>query len=207
MCITELWWIGASTRQSADIKPNSKALPLSQLSHEAEDTLFWQNNCTARAGGWLVTLGSLADTWPQAPQPGWHICTARVTPSPVPSLVSAAGHWLPFAPGMILPSWYISLWPWKGGWQWWSAVEREAPHHICRYFWVATREKFVQGQPLPQGAWEFLAVGNQEHLSHLKRQIQCYGKAGGGMWRQTCAVIWRVWACVTQRGWTSSTAA
>lgn len=163
MCITELWWIGASKRQSADIKPNSKVLPLSQLSHEAEDTLFWQNNCTARAGGWLVTLGSLAD---MSAQLGWH-------PALCPPWWVQQATGCHLVPGMILPSCYISLWPWKGGWQWWSAVEREAPHHFCRYFWVATREKFVQGQPLPQGAWEFLAVGNQEHLSHLKRQIQC----------------------------------
>lgn len=73
MCITELWWIGASARQSADIKPNSKVLPLSQPSHEAEHTLSWQNIHTAVAGGFLVTLGSLGDTQP-------HGLAAWVTP-------------------------------------------------------------------------------------------------------------------------------
>lgn len=91
MCGTELWWIGAYTGQSADIKPNANALPLSRLSHETKAIFCWQNSHVARLKWFRDTLGILGDTQPRslgdtqpcspdtlvtqrpaAPLPGWH---------------------------------------------------------------------------------------------------------------------------------------
>lgn len=70
MCITELHCRGAYTRQSAEIKPNSEALPLPWLSHEAKGYILLATQpepgvpSHLRQSGWHTAL--------QPPQPGWH---------------------------------------------------------------------------------------------------------------------------------------
>lgn len=135
MCITELRWRGAYTGQSAEIKPNSKALPLSRLSHEVK--------------GYILLATQPEPGLPShLRQPGWHTAlqsrslgdTQPCSPAVVPSLASVAGCWLP-------------CWPWDET----PPRIRELVVLVCHRSWSMSSSlkvflELIQGRSLCQSS-------------------------------------------------------
>ena len=167
MCITELQWIGAYTRQGAEIKPNSKALPLSWLSHEAKGYILLIKQPHSQSRGVPDHLG----------QPGWH-----TAPQPRCCALSSEHGRLPAA---VLPlGWNSTKQKVAGG----TGLPWKLKHLIMfeGIFGVVTREKFVSEQPFPHRVTEFIEVSNQVTSEPLEKACPTLRK---GRWRHVKADV------------------
>ena len=144
ICITELWWIGAYTRQSADIEPNSTALL----------TLLWSQRYI------LLMKQPPSQSW-RVPgdlrQPGWHTalqprclggaqtCSLDdIQPcNPTVWVAHCPAVWVTHSPETPLSGWYTALQSLQPGWH--TALLAA----ILLLGWNSTMKKVAGGTGLP----------------------------------------------------------